>query len=75
MNTEQTKPPLDRALLQLRIVLANALTVTDAICALRPRGDHLLPSLYTELQTLQRVVGRTRTVLRRYLPPEERSDG
>jgi hypothetical protein len=74
MNAEQTEPPLDHALLQLRIVLANALTVTDAIRTLRPRGDHLMPSLYTELQTLQHVVQRARAVLRRYLPPDERSD-
>ena len=70
MNAEPTEPPLDHALLQLRIVLANALTVTDAIRALRLRGDHLLPSLYTELSTLQHVVRHTRAVLRRYLPPE-----
>ena len=70
MNAEPIKPPLDQALLQLRIVLANALTVADAIRALRPRGDHLLPNLYTELSTLQHVVRRTRAVLRRYLPPE-----
>jgi hypothetical protein len=37
--------------------------------ALRPKGDHLLPTLYTELQTLQRVAGRARAVLRRYIPP------
>ena len=75
MNVEPTKPPLDRTLLQLRISLANTLTVTDMIRALRPGGDHLLPHLYAELQTLQRVVGRARAVLRRYLPPNERSDG
>jgi hypothetical protein len=38
MSAEPTEPQLDRALLQLRIVLANALTVTDAIRALRPGG-------------------------------------
>jgi hypothetical protein len=70
MNAEPITPELDRTLLQLRISLANALTVTDAIRALRPRGDHLMPNLYTELGTLQRVVGRARAVLRRYLPPE-----
>ena len=75
MNAEPTMPELDRALLQLRITLANALTVTDAIRALRPRGDHLLPNLYTELRTLQRVVSRARAVMRRYLPPDKRSDG
>ena len=71
MNTEPTTPELDRALLQLRISLANALTVTDAIRALRPRGDYLLPNLYTELSTLQRTVQHARSMLRRYLPPEE----
>jgi hypothetical protein len=75
MNVEPTKPPLDRALLQLRISLANILTVTDMIRALRPGGDHLLPHLYAELQTLMRVERRARAVLRRYLPPDERSDG
>jgi hypothetical protein len=70
MNTEPTTPELDRALLQLRMTLANALTVTDAIRALRPRGDHLMPSLYSELGTLQRVVQHARSMLRRYLPPE-----
>ena len=70
MNAEPTMPELDRVLLQLRITLANALTVTDAIRALRPRGDYLMPNLYTELSTLQRVVGRARAVMRRYLPPE-----
>jgi hypothetical protein len=75
MNAEPITPELDRVLLQLRISLANALTVTDASRALRPRGDHLLPNLYTELRTLQRVVGRARAVMRRYLPPDERSDG
>jgi hypothetical protein len=74
MNAEQTKPPLDRTILQLRIALANALTVTDMIRALRPGGDHLLPHLYNELRTLQRVERRTRAVLRRYLPPETDSD-
>ena len=69
MNTEPTEPPLDRTLLRLRIALANALTVTDAIRALRPKGDHLLPYLYTELQTLLHVERRARTVLRRYVPP------
>jgi hypothetical protein len=69
MNAEQTEPPLDHALLQLRITLANALTITDAIRAIRPKGDHLLPHLYTELRTLQRVVGHARAVLRRYIPP------
>ena len=75
MNVEPTKPPLDRTLLQLRISLANTLTVTDMIRALRPGGDHLLPHLYAELQTLLRVERRARAVLRRYLPPDERSDG
>jgi hypothetical protein len=70
MNAEQTEPPLDRVLLQLRIALANALTVTDAIRAVRPQGDHLLPHLYTELRTLQRVEQRARAVLRRYIPLE-----
>jgi hypothetical protein len=70
MTAERPEPPLDRALLQLRISLANTLTVTDMIRALRPGGDHLLPHLYNELQTLQRVGGRARAVLRRYLPPE-----
>ncbi len=74
MNAEPTEPPLDRTLLQLRITLANALTVTDAIRALRPRGDHLLPHLYTELRTLLRVERRARAVLRRYIPPETDSD-
>jgi hypothetical protein len=74
MNAEPTELQLDRALLQLRITLANALTVTDAIRALRPRGDHLLPNLYTELRTLQRVARRARAVLRRYVPPETDSD-
>jgi hypothetical protein len=45
------------------------------IRALRPGGDHLLPHLYAELQTLLRVERRARAVLRRYLPPDERSDG
>ena len=75
MNVEPTKPPLDRTLLQLRISLANTLTVTDMIRVLRPGGDHLLPHLYAELQTLLRVERRARAVLRRYLPPNERSDG
>ena len=75
MNVEPTKPPLDRTLLQLRISLANTLTVTDMIRALRPGGDHLLPHLYAELQTLLRVERRARAVLRQYLPPDERSDG
>jgi hypothetical protein len=70
MNAEATKPQLDRALLQLRISLANTLTVTDMIRALRPGGDHLLPHLYAELRTLLRVERRARAVLRRYLPPE-----
>jgi hypothetical protein len=70
MNVGPTKPPLDRALLQLRISLANTLTVTDMIRALRPGGDHLLPHLYAELRTLLRVERRARAVLRRYLPPE-----
>jgi hypothetical protein len=70
MTAERPEPPLDRALLQLRISLANTLIVTDMIRALRPGGDHLLPHLYNELQTLQRVGGRARAVLRRYLPPE-----
>ncbi len=70
MNAEPTEPPLNRTLLQLRIALANALTVTDAIRHLGPKGDDLLPHLYTELATLHRVEQRTRTVLRRYLPPE-----
>ena len=70
MRAEPTEPPLDHAFFQLRIALANALTVTDAIRAIRPRGNHLLPHLYTELGTLQRVVKRARAVLRRYLPPE-----
>jgi hypothetical protein len=74
MNAEPTEPPLDRALLQLRITLANALTVTDAIRSLRPRGEHLLPNLYTELSTLQRVARRARAVLRRYVPPEPDSN-
>jgi hypothetical protein len=70
MNAEQIEPQLDLALLQLRIVLANALTVTDAIRALQPRGNHLLPNLYAELSRVQRVVAHTRAVLRRYSPPE-----
>jgi hypothetical protein len=41
MNAEPITPELDRVLLQLRISLANALTVTDASRALLPRGDHL----------------------------------
>ena len=53
MNVEPTDRPLDRALLQLRTALANALTVTDATRTLRPRENHLLPNLYTELSTLQ----------------------
>ena len=57
MTAERPEPPLDRALLQLRISLANTLIVTDMIRALRPGGDHLLPHLYNELQTLQRVGG------------------
>ena len=69
MNTEPTEPQFDRALLQLRIALANALIVTDAIRALRPQGDHLLPYLYNELQTLLRVERHARAVLRRYIPP------
>jgi hypothetical protein len=69
MNADPTDRPLDSALLQLRIALANALTVTDAIRALRPRDHHLLPNLYAELSTLQRVVGRARAVLRRHIPP------
>jgi hypothetical protein len=72
MNAEQTEPLLDLALLQLRIALANALTVTDAIRAFQPRGDRLVPILYTELRTLQRVLARSRRVLRRYIPPEGR---
>jgi hypothetical protein len=75
MSAEPTKPPLDRALLQLRISLANTLTVTDMIRALRPGGDHLLPHLYAELRTLLQVERRARAVLRRYLSPDERSDG
>jgi hypothetical protein len=70
MSAGSTETPLDHALLQRRISLANALTVADAIRALRPRGNHLMPNLYTELGTLPRVVGRARAVLRRYLPPE-----
>jgi hypothetical protein len=70
MNAEPTETALDHTLLQLRIALANALTVTDAIRALQPRSDHLLPNLYTELGTLQHVVQHVRAVLRRYLPPE-----
>jgi hypothetical protein len=70
MNAESTESPLDRALLDLRIALASSLTVLDVIRTLRPRGDPLLPHLYTELQTLQRVARRARAVLRRYLPPE-----
>jgi hypothetical protein len=70
MNAEPTKTELDRALLQLRISLANTLTVTDMIRTLRPGGDHLLPHLYSELQTLLRVERRARAMLRRYVPPE-----
>jgi hypothetical protein len=73
MNTEPTTPPLDRALLQLRISLANTLTVTDMIRTLRPGGDHLLPHLYSELQTLLRVERRARAMLRRYITPPEGS--
>jgi len=71
MNTEPTETELDRALLQLRISLANTLTVTDMICTLRPGGDHLLPHLYSELQTLLRVERRARAMLRRYVTPGE----
>jgi hypothetical protein len=70
MNAESTKTELDRALLLLRISLANALTVTDMIRTLRPGGNHLLPHFYAELSTLQHIVRRARAVLRRYLPPE-----
>jgi len=70
MNGEPTELPLDHALLQLRITLANALTVTDAIRSLRPGGNHLFPHLHTELQTLHRVARHARAVLRRYVPPE-----
>jgi hypothetical protein len=73
MNTEPTETELDRSLLQLRIALASTLTVLDVIRTLRPRGDALLPHLYTELQTLLRVERRARAVLRRYLPPPEGS--
>lgn len=74
MNAEPTKTELDQALLQLRISLANALTVTDMIRTLRPGGDHLLPHLYAELQTLLRVERRARAMLRRYVRPETDSD-
>jgi hypothetical protein len=70
MNTEPTETELDQALLQLRISLANTLTVTDMIRTLRPGGDHLLPHLYNELQTLLRVERRARAMLRRYVTPE-----
>jgi hypothetical protein len=70
MNTEPTETELDRILLQLRISLASTLTVLDVIRTLRPRGDALLPHLYTELLALMRVERRARAVLRRYLPPE-----
>jgi len=74
MNAERPEPPLDRALLQLRISLANTLTVTDMIRTLRPGGDHLLPHLYSELQTLLRVERRARAMLRRYVAPETDSN-
>jgi hypothetical protein len=74
MNAEPSEPQLDRVLLQLRIALANTLTVTDAIRDLQSKGNHLLPHLYTELATLQRAGRRARAVMRRYLPPDERSD-
>jgi hypothetical protein len=70
MNTEPTMPELDRILFQLRISLASMLTVLAVIRTLRPRGDALLPYLYTELETVQRAARWARAVLRRYLPPE-----
>jgi hypothetical protein len=73
MNAEPTEPPLDQALLQLRIALASCLTILDVVRTLRPRGDALLPHLYSELGTAQQTVRRARAMLRRYLPPE-RSD-
>jgi hypothetical protein len=74
VNAERPEPPLDRTLLQLRISLANTLTVTEMIRPLRPGGDHLLPHLYRAFQPLLRVERRARAILRRYVAPETDSD-
>jgi fructose 1,6-bisphosphatase len=56
---------LNHTLLELREVLADALTMTDIIRQIGPAGDHLLPNLRRELGTLQVVVRRVRRLLPR----------
>jgi hypothetical protein len=74
MNAQPTDRLLDPHLSKLRETFADTLIITDIIRGLEssPRADRLLPSLYTQLGTLQGVVRRARWVLKRAIPHERR---
>jgi hypothetical protein len=67
MNAEPWNRPLDRFFLDLRQTLADTLIILDIIRELgpSPKGVRLLPNLYTQLGSLQRIVRLTRQLLKR----------
>jgi hypothetical protein len=76
MNAKSPNQLLDQFLLELRQTLADTFIVADIIHELgpSPEATRLLPSLYAQLGTLQRIVRRVRSVLKRYVPRETDSD-